>query len=141
VASQWLSLVAVACTLPLVVLVSNVLHELGHTAAALAVGYRIRGFILGGHSSDFDRAGGFLQLGRKFGRATVMISPRHGWIAGWRGVLTYGAGAAVNLFLVLVTAPSSLGFVLAHGIRMRPRVSRPGCRRWRSSRSTRRGAS
>ena len=121
-ATQWLSLVAVACTLPVLVLVSNVLHELGHTVAALAVGYRVRGFILGGHSSDFDRAGGFLQLGRKFGRATVMISPRHGWVAGWRGVVTYGAGTGVNLLLVLLTAPSSLSFVLAHGIRMRPGI-------------------
>jgi hypothetical protein len=122
VTSQWLSLVAVACSLPVVLLVSNVLHELGHTAAALAVGYRIRGFVLGGQSSDFDRDGGFLQLGRKFGRATVMITPRRGWIAGWRGVVTYGAGAAVNLLLVLITAPSSLSFVLAHGIRLRPGI-------------------
>jgi hypothetical protein len=117
---QWLSLVAIVASLPVVVLVSNVLHELGHALAALAVGYRVRGFIVGGTSADFSRRGGFLQFGRKFGRAATLISPGSGWITGWRGIVTYGGGAAVNLLIVVVTAPASVGWEFRHGVAVQP---------------------
>jgi len=102
------------------VLISNVLHEIGHALAALAVGYRVRGFVVGGTSADFSRDGGFLQFGRKFGRAATLISPGSGWITGWRGMATYGAGAAVNLFVVVVTAPASIGWEFEHGVVVQP---------------------
>jgi hypothetical protein len=108
--------VTIAFTLPVVLLVSNVLHELGHGLAALAVGYRIRGFIVGGRGSDFARDGGFLQFGRKFGRAAAMITPGRGWISGWRGMVTYGGGPAVNLLIVALTAHATFAFVFADGL-------------------------
>lgn len=117
---QWLSLVAIVASLPVVVLISNVLHEIGHALAAIAVGYRVRGFVLGGTSADFSRTGGFLQVGRKFGRAATLISPGSGSIFGWRGMVTYGGGAAANLFIVVLTAPSSLAWEFRHGIEVQP---------------------
>jgi hypothetical protein len=117
---QWLSLVAVGVSLPMVVLISNVVHEMGHALAATAVGYRVRGFIVGGTTADYARLGPFLQLGRKFGRAATLISPGSGWISGWRGIVTYAGGPAANLFIVLVTAPTSISWGLRHGILVQP---------------------
>ncbi|ONH25768.1 SRPBCC family protein [Pseudofrankia asymbiotica] len=109
-AQQWLSLVAIVATVPLVVLVSNVIHELGHALAALSVGYRVRGFVVGGTGADFTRSGRFLQFGRKFGKATAIVSPRHGWISGRRGIVAYGGGIAMNFVAVALALPDGLGF-------------------------------
>ncbi|OHV42059.1 MULTISPECIES: SRPBCC family protein [Pseudofrankia] len=109
-AQQWLSLVAIVASVPVVVLVSNVIHELGHALAALSVGYRVRGFVVGGTSADFTRSGRFLQFGRKFGKAAALISPRHGWISGWRGVVAYSGGIAMNFVALALALPDGLGF-------------------------------
>jgi len=119
---QWLSLVSIVASLPVVVLISNVLHEIGHAVAALVVGYRVRGFIIGGTTGDFARSGEFLQFGRKFGRAATLISPGSGWISGWRGLAAYGGGVAANLFIVVVTAPASLAWIFRHGVEVQPGV-------------------
>lgn len=109
-AQQWLSLVAIMASVPVVVLVSNVIHELGHALAALSVGYRVRGFVVGGTSADFRRSGRFLQFHRRFGRAAALISARHGWISGWRGAVAFGGGVAMNFVAITLALPDACGF-------------------------------
>ncbi|MBL7499976.1 hypothetical protein I6A84_04700 [Frankia sp. CNm7] len=115
-AQQWLSLVAIAASLPVVVQLSNVLHEVGHALAALAVGYRVRGFVVRGTSADFTRSGGFLQFGRRFGKAAAVIAPRRGWISGWRGMVAYAGGVVANALVVVLTAPATGTWVRSHGV-------------------------
>ncbi|MCK9894296.1 site-2 protease family protein [Frankia sp. AgB32] len=92
------------CFSLLFIVIAVVLHELSHAAAALAVGYRVEGFVFGGGPDRFRWTGRFrISLGARPAAATI-VSPRRGLIWGWRAVIVYLAGPLANLVVGFVAA-------------------------------------
>lgn len=116
-AQQWLCLSAIVVSAPVVVLVCSMIHELGHVLAALSVGYRVRGVIVGragfdrdGSRTDFFASGKFFRFRWMSGGGATIFSPQQGWIWGWRGIVAYSGGIAMNFVALAFALPDGLGF-------------------------------